>query len=584
MSSRNGGELIVDVLERQGVRHLYSLCGGHISPILVAAQQRGIAVIDVRDEANAAFAADATSRLTGVPGVAAVTAGPGVTNTLTAVKNAQLAESPLILLGGAAPTVLKGRGALQDIDQMACVKAYVKETIEAHTVGSLIPAVERAFKISQAGVPGPVFVEVPIDVLYPETLIRGWYTDSTGGKSKKKKPVGAKAVEWYIDRHLNKMFAPNEHTAAPRPIAAKAAQPLAPVVAQAAKMIAKAQRPVLLVGSQAMTRAGESHAVAAAVERIGMPTWLAGMSRGLLGRTHPLHMRHKRRNALKDADLVILAGVPADFRLDYGRVIGRQAKVITVNLSPRVLVKNKLPSLPVHAEPGRLLQRLGAHPLIAGLSWPNWQHTLQERDDARDAEIAAMAEQDCPGGMNPLAVCKAVEDVMDDDSIIVADGGDFVGSAAYICRPRGPLRWLDPGVFGTLGVGAGFALAAAATRPSAETWLIYGDGAAGFSIVEFDTFARHKLGVIAVVGNDACWTQIARDQVEILESDVGTVLNRTRYDKVADGFGGKGFNVKKLKDLPAVLVKAKALAAKGVPVLINCHIGKSDFRKGSISM
>ena len=186
--------------------------------------------------------------------------------------------------------------------------------------------------------------------------------------------------------------------------------------------------------------------------------------------------------------------------------------------------------------------------------------------------------------MNPLAVCAAVEAVMEEDSIIVADGGDFVGSAAYICRPRGPLRWLDPGVFGTLGVGAGFALAAAATRPSAETWLIYGDGAAGFSIVEWDTFARHKLGVIAVVGNDAGWTQIARDQVTILDSAVGTVLARTRYDKVAEGFGGKGFNVKRIEDLPAVLKKAKKLAAKGVPVLINCHVGKTDFRKGSISV
>ena len=265
-------------------------------------------------------------------------------------------------------------------------------------------------------------------------------------------------------------------------------------------------------------------------------------------------------------------------------MIGRNAKIISVNLSPRTLVKNKLPNLPVHAEPGRVLQRLGAHPLIAGLSWPNWQQKLQERDDARDAEIAAMADMPCEGGMNPLAVCRAVEDVMNEDSIIVADGGDFVGSAAYICRPRGPLRWLDPGVFGTLGVGAGFALAAAATRPSAETWLIYGDGAAGFSIVEWDTFARHKLGVIAVVGNDAGWTQIARDQITILKSDVGTVLARTRYDKVAEGFGGKGFNVKRIEDLPAVLVKAKKLAAQGVPVLINCHIGSTDFRKGSISV
>jgi len=310
--SVHGGDRIAEVLLRQEIPFLFTLCGGHISPILSGAKQRGIRVIDVRDEATAVFAADAWARLSGRPGVAAVTAGPGVTNTITAVKNAQLAQSPVVILGGAAPTVLKGRGALQDIDQVALVKPHVKQVTAVRRVRDLVPAMQRALVRAMEGVPGLGFVECPIDLLYGEDLIREWYGAAGGGKS-----LGAKALNWYLQRHLARMFKDAGETAVDTAGWPAVDDPPAATLNRAAGALAKAQRPLLVIGSQALLQAGEAGAVAAAVAEMGIPVYLSGMARGLLGPDHPLHMRHQRRKALKEADCVLLAGVPCDFHGDY---------------------------------------------------------------------------------------------------------------------------------------------------------------------------------------------------------------------------------------------------------------------------
>ncbi len=575
----NGGERVAAVLERQGVRFLFTLCGGHISPILVAARARGLRVIDVRHEVNAVFAADAVGRLTGVPGVAAVTAGPGVTNALTALKNAQMAQAPLVLLGGAAATVLKGRGSLQDIDQLAAIEPHVKWSGTVARLADLVPTLEEAFRQAVSGVPGPTFVELPIDLLYDEPLVRSWYEQQSGGRS-----LAARAVGFYVRRHLDRLFAgasaPVQPAARVRP---PVSAPLQPLVRRAATLLGRAARPVVLVGSQAVARADEAHLVAQALERLGAPTYLAGMARGLLGPDHPLQLRHARTAALKEADLVILAGVPCDFRLGYGRSIGRKATVVSANLELKALVQNRIPDLPVPGDPGRFLRRLATTAPIDRERWAPWHDRLRERDAARDAEIEAMAAQPAPP-VNPLAVVRAVERHLGPQAVLVGDGGDFIATAAYVVKPRAPLRWLDPGAFGTLGVGAGFALAAALCHPGADVWLLWGDGAAGFSLMELDTFARHGIGVIAVVGNDAGWAQIARDQVEILRDDVGTVLARTAYDAVCEGLGGVGFAVTREDQLDGAFEAAKVAAGAGKPALVNVHVGRTEFRKGSISM
>jgi len=577
----NGGERIAEVLGRQGVRFLFTLCGGHISPILVAARRRGVRVVDVRHEASAVFAADAVARLTGVPGVAAVTAGPGLTNTLTAVKNAQLAQSPLVLLGGATATILRGRGALQDIDQRALMAPHVKRVLTTRRVRDLVPAVEEAFLEARRGVPGPVFVECPVDLLYDAETVRRWYGAKSGSDSRR---LGERARQWYLRRHVRRLFAGAEAVSVSDPPRVVPPDSDRDDVARAARLLRRAERPVILVGSQALLSVAEAGALARALEVIGAPVYLSGMARGLLGAEHPLLRRQRRKEALREADLVILAGTPCDFRLDYGRHIGRGADIVALNRSADALGRNRTPTLGAETAPEVFLRALAPQVEGAPSRWAAWLERLREREVEREREIDAQTAAGGSDGVNPLALCRAIDAALPDDSVLVADGGDFVATASYVVRPRRPLSWLDPGVFGTLGVGAGFALGAALCRPEAEVWLLYGDGAAGYSLAEMDTFVRHGIGVIAVVGNDAGWTQIARDQVEILKDDVGTVLARTDYERVAEGFGAAGLRIEKPADIAPALSEARRLVRARRPVLVNAWLAKTEFRKGSMSI
>jgi len=575
----HGGERVAAALAAQGVRFVFTLCGGHISPILTASKARGIRIIDVRDEATAVFAADAVARLTGVPGVAAVTAGPGLSNTITALKNAQLAQSPVILFGGAAPTALQGRGALQDIDQRPLIEPHVKLFIKIRRVRDLGTAVEEAFAVARAGVPGPVCIECPVDLLYDEASIRQWYADAAG----KGTSIPDRLLRFYLNRHVEKMFAGSAVAAAPQVRAVSPPSASATSLAAAAAALARAERPLLVIGSQALSLAAEAPRVAAAVAQLGIPVYLSGMARGLLGRDHVLQMRHQRRAALRESDCVLLAGVPCDFRLDYGRHVRRSATLIAANRSTKDARMNRRPDIAAIGDAGLFVERLAAPLAQAGRRWTSWIEALRTRDLKREAEIEEQAQAQGEH-VNPIAFLRALDQAAGEDAVMIADGGDFVATASYIVHSRSPLSWLDPGVFGTLGVGAGFALGAALCRPGSEVWIIYGDGACGYSLMEFDTFVRHGIPVIAVVGNDAGWTQIAREQVKMLHDDVGTVLARSAYHEVAAGFGAEGILLTKAAELPAALARARAAAKAGKPVLLNVWLDKTDFREGSISM
>jgi thiamine pyrophosphate-dependent acetolactate synthase large subunit-like protein len=575
----NGGEIIARVLQKHGVKYLFTLCGGHVSPIFVSAQNLGIRVVDTRHEVNSVFAADAVSRLTGIPGVAVVTAGPGLTNTITAVKNAALAQSPLILLGGAAATILKGRGSLQDIDQMSIMKAVCKWSVSISKVKEIVPTIEKAFWVAQEGVPGPVFVECPIDTLYGEELVRSWY----GAKSKETPPKNfqERIVQWYINNHAKNLFAGKDSVNFNNPIAA-VTYPThsSSQVDKAISKIKAAQKPVMLVGSGAMMNPQKAQQLADAVSKLGIPVYLSGMGRGLLGKENPLQMRHHRKEAIKESDLIILAGVPNDFRLDYGNHIGHR-QFISINRSKEDLNKNKTPNLGIHADPQDFLIDLAKK--FQG-NYPLWLETLRARDNKREANINEQAAAPVNPGINPIKLFRELEPELDDNSILVADGGDFVATSAYTLRPRAPLSWLDPGVFGTLGVGAGFALGAKLVFPEKDVWIIYGDGSAGYSLMEYDTFKRFNLPVISVIGNDACWSQIARDQVDFLKSDCAMKLAYSDYQLVSKAFGGEGVRVDTLEAFKAAVIEAKRLSREGTPYVINAIIGKTDFRKGSISM
>ncbi len=580
MSNTDGGAIIASVLVKHDVKFLYTLCGGHISPILVGAKAQGIAVVDVRDEASAVFAADATARMTGVVGVAAVTAGPGVTNTITAVKNAQMAQSPLILFGGATATVLKGRGSLQDIDQLSIMRPITKWVTSVKSLANLEATVERAFIVAASGVPGPVFIEVPVDLLYNEDVVREWYMKESGVENAK--GLGAKALKLYLRGHLYKQF----HAPALPPLGPlqmRLPERVEETVSKVATELAKAKRPVLVLGSQALVNYRDAAPLASAIESLGIPTFLGGCARGLLGARSEIQFRHKRSAALKKADLVIVAGFPFDFRLGYGRSISTKATLVAANLSRSDLRKNRRPEIALHMHPGTFVEELARTNTSESSKWAPWFQALREREVARDEEIRAKASTSGQR-VDPVDFFLKLEEQMNEDAVLVVDGGDFVATAAYILRPRKPLCWLDPGVFGTLGVGGGFAVGAGMARPGQETWLIYGDGSSAYSLAEMDTCVRHGLAPIAVIGTDGSWSQIAREQGEVLGDLVGTELRRCDYHKVAEGYGAKGLLLEDPARIDETIAEAKSLAKSGTPVVLNVMINASDFRKGSISM
>jgi acetolactate synthase-1/2/3 large subunit len=575
---RHGGDILAEVLRRWNIPCVFTLCGGHISPILVGAQDAGIRVVDCRDEKNAVFAADAVARMTGLPGVVAVTAGPGVTNSITALKNARMAQSPLVLLGGATATVLKGRGALQDIDQIELVHGAVKWHVRCSTVKQLAPTLERALETAVGGIPGPVFVEVPVDVLYPESLVREWYLKEAGVENAK--TVGQKALGLYLKGHLYRQFhaphvdLPSLGSPAPRSRGASK-------IAEVGRLLQGAERPALVLGSQTLVNCKDPAPLARAVESLGIPVWLGGTARGLLGKDSAIQFRHARGKALKDADVAVVCGFPFDFRLKYGLGFGRKTKVVSANLSAAELRKNRKPDVALQMHAADFLRELASR--VGSVRREPWIDACAARERARDEEIKKKSKAEGPL-VDPIHFFLRMEEKLADDSVLVADGGDFVATAAYVLRPRRPLSWLDPGVFGTLGVGGGFAVGAAAVRPKSEVWIIYGDGSCAYSISEFDTFVRHGMAPIAVIGTDAAWGQIARDQTTILGSDVGTTLRRTDYHTVAEGYGGVGLLLDDPAKVDAVLDEAKAIAKSGKPVCVNVILAKSDFREGSISI
>ncbi|XP_076030219.1 2-hydroxyacyl-CoA lyase 2-like [Oratosquilla oratoria] len=583
LSKRHGGELVAEVLQAHGIRYIFTLTGGHISPILVAAEKLGIRVVDTRHEVSAVFAADAVARMSGSIGVAAVTAGPGLTNTVTAVKNAQMAESPVLLMGGAAASILKGRGALQDIDQMSLFKPLCKYCATVTAVRDIIPVMRRALQEAQSGTPGPVFVEFPIDVLYPYNLV-----SQMMGIKENPKTFMQSIVTWFMKNYLANLYAgawePRETT--PQKVNIPFATP--DIVQKCADIVSQAKKPVIVVGSQATLPPTPVENLRKSLETLGIPCFLGGMARGLLGRNSKLQMRQKRGEALKEADVIVLLGVVCDFRLSYGRTLSKNAKIIAVNRSKEQLYKNSdmfwKPTIAVEGDAGTFMRDLSAN--LTGYSCQeDWISSLKERDIAKEETNKKMSEEIPEAHLNPLKVFMDLEQELPDNAVLVADGGDFVATAAYILRPRGPLTWLDPGAFGTLGVGGGFALGAKLCRPDSEVWIIYGDGSCGYSLMEFDTYTRHKTPVIALVGNDAGWTQIAREQVPMFNSAVACNLAHCDYHKVVEGLGAAGLLLGRGDDITSVLKEAQNIHRdEKKSVLVNALIGKTDFRKGSISV
>lgn len=543
MTMLPGGRLVAQALKRHGTSHLFTLSGGHIQAIYDGCLDEGIRIIDVRHEQTAGHAADGWARATGKPGVCAVTAGPGVTDVVTAMANAQRAGVPLVCIGGAGPKQLSDMGSLQDMDHVSLMRSITKWSVQVPETRRIVEYIDSAFRVAQAGVPGPVFLEMPLDLLM---------------NFAEEEPPSARAPE-----------------APPRPAGDPAS------IERAADWLRQAERPVVLVGSQ-VRFSPKKDAVLAAADAWSVPFYLNGMARGAIPAAHASLFSRSRRLALASADLVLVFGTPFDFRVDYGRspTWAKDARVVQIDLDGAELGRNRHVDLAIHGDTGLVLAQLLA--LCKQKKAENWLETVRADETKRRDKMRAEIESES-SPPNPLRVCAELGRRLGPDDVVIGDGGDFVATAANVLKLEWPQLWMDPGPLGTLGVGPGYAMAAKLARPNSRVVIVYGDGSFGLHAMEFEAMARQKIPVIAVIGNDAAWMQIRRGQVDLYGEAraPATGLAYSRYEKVVEAMGGMGAYVDTIEALGPAL---DAAFAADVPACVNVKIAKSDFRKGAISV
>jgi acetolactate synthase-1/2/3 large subunit len=503
MAKVTGGQLVARMLRAEGVRTVFTLSGLHVAPIYAGCVEEGIRVVDTRHEQAAAHAADATARLTRGVGVAVVTAGPGVTDALTGVANANAANVPVLLIGGAAPIANQSRGSLQEMEQ---VDLFTKITKWSDRVPSaeLIPSYfAKAFRTMMSGRPGPVFLELAWDVLLQQ---------------------------------VNDPKIPDAY----RTAAQAAGDPN--YVARAVELLGVAERPAIIAGSSVWW--DDAAAVLGELARhANIPVFLNGAGRGCLPPDHPLFFQHTRKQALAQADVVIVVGTPLDFRLGYGDAFRKDARLIQIDVDPTEIGRNRAVSVGIAGS-----SRLVLAQILGGLgTMPDrtaYVQELREKERGKRERLGVHEGSDqVPIHHSRLA--KELSDVANEghrDPIFVADGGNFVAMAAKSIVLRTPGSWLDPGPLGCLGVGAPFAIAAKLVHPDRPVFVVQGDGSFGLNGFDFETAVRFGLPMVVVVGNDAAWGQIRLPQVAMYGEDKspGTQLAPTRYDRVVEAFGGWG--------------------------------------------
>jgi len=568
----HGGRLIAKTLAREGIDCLFTLCGGHIAAIYDGCLDEGIRVVDVRHEQTAGHAADGWARLTGKPGVVAVTAGPGLTDAVTAVATARRSGVPLVVLGGAGPRVFRDMGSLQDMDHVELMRPICKWATTVTETRRLAEYITIALRKAQSGVPGPVFLELPLDVLM--------------------EMVDAEKIAIPVNYRSTSRLGPDPEE-----------------LAKAVALVKSAQRPVAVVGSQLRQSRAPVETLAAFMEATGIPTFVNGMARGLVDPRGEHFLNRSRKYALKNADLVLILGTPFDFRLSYGQsekiaggtqaghagtlmlnlaspVIHKDAKIVQVDLDGDEIGRNRTRGVEVGlvSDSGLVLEALtrdgGDKARLA-----SWNEAV--RKDERAKWDKMMAEINLEGDPpNPLRVCAAVDAFVRPGDVVIGDGGDFVATAAYVMKPFGVSTWMDPGPLGTLGVGPGFAMAAKLARPGSRVIIMFGDGSFGLHAMELEAMQRQGLSVVAVIGNDAGWTQILRGQRDFYGEKrlVATKLDYTRYEKLADCFGGHGEWVETTAELEPALTRAFAAADSGTVAIVNVKLGDSGFRSTAISV
>jgi acetolactate synthase-1/2/3 large subunit len=528
----HSGQLAVAVARAHGVETMFTLSGAHVFPMYDGAVTADppMRLLDVRHEQTAAFAAEATGKLTRVPGLAVLTAGPGVTNGISAIAQAQFAGSPMVVVGGRAPANRWGSGSLQELDQPPIVASVSKLASTLHTADDVLGGMHEAFTAAGSSHRGPVFVDVPMDEFF--NVAKG---ELPG--------VGS----------------------------LRGADPDSDAIDRIARLLAGASRPVLVLGTDVWADRAEEAALRF-VGDIGVPVITNGMGRGLIPGGHPLLATKARGQALGGADLVVVVGTPLDFRLGYGVFGGKEegsspARVVHIADSPGQVSGHAELADSVSGDLTAVFDLLQAA-LERGTKpdWSAWVGQLRDTVAAattRDLELLG-AEAD---PIHPARIYGELVPRLADDAVVIGDGGDFVSFAGKYVEPKRPGGWLDPGPYGCLGAGLGSAIAARIARPSSQVVLLLGDGAAGFSLMDVDTLVRHNLPVVMVMGNNSAWG-LEKGPMQMLYGYdvVADLAPRTAYDEVVKALGGAGETVTDPRQIGAAIDRA---FASGVPYLVN---------------
>ena len=535
----HGGRLVARRLKAHGVSKLFTLSGGHLFSIYDGCREEGIDIVDVRHESTAAFAAEGWAKVTREPGVCALTAGPGVTNGMSAIASAQANHSPIVVLGGRAPALRWGQGSLQEIDHVPFVRPLVKLAATAQSTEEIPGLVDDAFAAALAPHGGGAFVDFPLDYVFME----------------------AAEQEDLYEQDPSQAGQPGNGRAA----GAGSRVADARSIERAGELLRAAERPVIMAGTDLYWAHGET-ALADLAQTLRIPVFLNGLARGCLAADHELFFSRARSQALKDADVALVVGVPMDFRLGFGGAFGDETEIVVIDAAEPERSPARAVAAECYGSIATTLADLRGAAGAAALSSEPWISGLRAAEtERREAERAEREDDRAP--LHPMRLYAELAQVLDRDAIVIGDGGDFVSYAGRVVDSYQPGCWLDPGPFGCLGTGPGYALAAKLAHPERQVVLMLGDGAFGFAGLEFDTLARHGVNVVAVMGNNGIWG-LEKHPMEFLYgySVAADLRPGTRYDNVVEALGCHGELVQYPGELRGALERA---FAAGRPALVN---------------
>lgn len=518
------GHQVIAAAERCGVQHLFTLSGAHIFPLYDACEKRPNAprLIDTRHEQTAGFAAEATARLTRTPGFVAATAGPGVTNLVTPLTSALFNGAPLVAIGGRAPEYRWGSGALQELDHLPIVQSITKAAHTARTLDSVSTLSSEAFELADAPHRGPVFLDIPMDILFTPVADSPSETKTTSTRQHSIE-IGWDQMDTVVE------------------------------------LLTNAERPIIIAGTDVWQAHADSQLIDL-IETTCIPVIANGLARGVVPPSNPLLVTAARSFALKNADVVVVIGTPLDFRVNYGDFNG--ARVIHVTDAPPPTLPSGVTS--IHGELPHSLAMI-TKTINRQVSSKSWRDSLV--DETRKARLANQNLMNADGPMiHPAGIYRELLPRLTDSTITIGDGGDFVSYAGKFIEPHRPGRWLDPGPFGALGTAMGYTLAAGLAFPADPLVVLLGDGAAGFSLMDVDSLVRHNIPATIVVGNNAGWGLERHPMRFLYGYDVLANLNPSRYDLVVEALGGAGETVTEQSDIGQALDRAMS---SGVPYLVN---------------